>query len=504
MLNKHSYQVLAEAENELNEISFGNDEAFKESIKEVDEKLETLLKDIKTGIDGGDKTLFELINSVFEEVIEVERLAALIDVEDGGASKNVETGFKKVDETQEIIRQIQDEMSKLLNATTVDGPGASQDAFDRSEKFDSNSSRLKEIYEEVKLILKDYEENLINAKALTMLAIEKFTNVSLLADTTITQHKEVSHKLTETDDIKLPADELESLKKLVKDALEKTEQVYNAAFDFLNEVTEFELTEKLNDINEKIEKFNEHSDVTTLSLNEFSETNLNFLDEMEGTIDAAEIAQTKAFKLQNEIEELLKTIKNIHKDATNAIAEKDSIINHARKILSQLEDFNMKIEMSKERARSAMEIVPKMIKKIEDGVKIIVKLEDKLDDNTKKAFEAKEKCLTAKTQMDEILQESEEMKVNIANLKEDIVGLPLESTETEATRISDEFVKLEKSEDEDSKLIESAKIKIELTKSQASKTDVKVDEALEKTQDLINKITQIKNIDQETLDDFGK
>lgn len=490
----------------MNQISFGNDEKFKATIKEVDAKLLKLIDEINTGVDGGDKTLFELINSVFDDVSQVEKLADEVDIEGLAARKNVEANANNLDDTQEVIRQIQDELSKLLNATTVDGPEALQDAFDRSEKFNSNSSQLKNILEEVKLILKDYEENLINAKTLTTLAIAKFTNVSSQADEAITQQKEVDHKLSETDDLKLSEDELKNLEKLVKDASEESKRVFEQAFDLLNEVTEFELNNKLNEINDKVEKLNKHSDATTMNLKDFVDENAKFLIEMEATIDAAEVAEKKAFKIQREIEELLETIKNIHADAMKAIADKDSIIDNARSILYQLEDFASKVEKSRENARFALEKIPQILKKIEDSVKIVDTLEKKLDSDTKAATETKEKCSTAKEQMDKILGESDDIRAKIKQLEIDFESFPedIKTSDKDATKISDEIDKLERSEAEDNKLIELTKIKIEKTKSQAHKTDVEVDKALKNIQNLIDGISQVKNIDQESLDDFGK
>lgn len=490
----------------MNEISFGNDEIFKGKIKEVDAKLLKLLNEINTGVDGGDKTLFETIGIVLEEIKQIEKLANEVDIESGAAGKNVQATANNLDNTREVFRQIQDELSKLLNATTVEGPEALQDAFDRSEKFNSNSSQLTKILEEVKLILKDFEANLRNAKTLTTLAIEKFANVSSQADEATTLQKEVDHELKEIDDMKISDDELRNLKKLVKDAVEKTKQVYVDAFDLLNEVTKFDLNNRLNEINDKVGKLNNHSDATTMNLKNFADENAKFLADMETTIDASAVAEEKAFKLQNEIEELLKTIKSIHEDAIKSITDKDSIVENARKIRDQLEDFTLKVEKSRENARAALEKIPEILKKIEDSVKIVDKLEKKLDNDTRAATETKEKCSTAKEQMDEILGESDDIRAKIKQLETDFESLPadIKSVDKEATRISDEIDKLEKTEADDNKLIELAKIKIETTKSQAHATDVKVDDALEKIQSLMDRIAQVKNIDQESLNDFGK
>lgn len=309
----------------------GNDESFKAKIKEVDEKLATLIAEINAGVDGGEKTLIELINSVFDDVREIEYTTEEIENLAENADKNAESIDKNVDKTQELIREIQDEINRLQNATTQDGPEALQNAFDRSKKFDTDSSELKETLGQVKLILKDYEENLMNAKKLTSLAIEKFAKVSEQEKETMEANKEVDEKLKGPEVGKLSEDELEGIKKIVKQALENANE---DAFDLLNEVSELELNDKLEEINKKVKTLNDISDVTKLNLTKFSEENANFLDDMEKTIDMAEKLEAKAFELEGGITALLEMIQVVYDDAKKAIlAVESSVINDARNIL---------------------------------------------------------------------------------------------------------------------------------------------------------------------------
>lgn len=505
-MNTHENQILAEAENKLSEISFGNDESFTRSIKEVDDKLRNLIIEMYTGVDGGGKTLFAMINEVFDDVNKIENLAKAVESEVEGATKNAGVIAKNVDDTQEIIRQLQDEINKVLNATTVEGPEALQDAFDRSEKFNTNSSELKDILEQMKLILKDYEINLRNAKRLTSQAVEKFAQVSQQADKTLDKQKSVGDTLSETVGMKVSEDELKNLKKLTGEALEQANKVFDDAFDLLSEVSEFELRDKLEIINAKVDNLNKHSDAAELDLKTFADENAKFLDDMEKTIEAAEIAEEKAFELLDKIEELLKTVNDIHNNASQAIADKNSIIENAKNIYNSLEDFTLKVEKSRENARTALEKIPEILKKIEDSVKIVEKLEQRMDYHTKTATEAKDQCTTAKEQMDEILGESDNIKAQIKQLETDFETQPDEITKQakESTRISDEVDKLDERETEDEKLIKSTQEKVENTKTKAQETDVEVDKALQKVQKLMDEIGKFKSIDEDSLDDFGK
>lgn len=490
----------------MNKINFGNDESFAAKIKEVDEKLAKLIREFYIGVDGGEKPLFDLVNSVFEGIDEIDKRAGEVESELSSAAKTAEAIRKNQEETQDTIKRLQDDLDKFMNLTSYEGPQALQDAFDRSQKFDSSSNQLKAILDEVKLILRDYETNLMNAKRLTSQAIEKFVKVSEQATVTLDEQKKVDNKLKETGDMKMSEDELKNMKKVAREALEQAGNVFEEAFDLLNEVSEFALNDKLDEINVKVEKLKTFSETTEVSLEEFLKENSKFLAEMEKTIDAAEMLKKKDFDLLKKIEEPLLKIKGTREEALQAIANADSTVKNAVNIYKSLHDFNMKVEESSENAQIAKEKIPEIMKKIQDSVNIVEKLESRLESNSKIAGEAKEKCTKAKEQMIEILSESDEMRANIEALKKDLEKLPeaIEVVDKEERKLSDEIDKLEKAEADDSKLIETTNEKIAKTKSQTQKTDDEIEAAIKKLQRLVEDIAKLKNIDEPSLDDFGE
>lgn len=489
----------------MNELNFGGDEKFLIAIKAVDGKLEKLLDEIVTGVDAGEQTLIELINSVFDEVTQIENLASEVENESENAGKNEKSIEAKLENFQESIREVQTELDRLRNMTTYDGPEALQNAFDRSEKFDAAYSELKDILGQVKAILGDYEENLANAKNFTSIVMEIYGRASKDAGKAVETQEFVVGGLKETGNFNEMEEEFENIRKVVGKAFAEANIVYNDAFELLNEVTVLEIDDKLSDMNKRIEKLNIHSYDSQANLEEFSQESLKTLNDFETTIDAAQILEAKAFELQDKILAGLEVIKTVHADALKAIAEKDAIVKIARDIYNSLDDFTLKVEKSRESARMAMEKIPEILKKIQDSVKIVEKLEDRLDNQTKSAEGAKEKCSIAKTQMDEILFESDEIKAKIKQLEAAFEGLPDEarSSAMESMRMSDTIETLERNEAEDDKLIEATQIKIGNMNSKSHETDEKVDETLEKLQALMDEVAKLKNIDEGSLNKFG-
>lgn len=476
------------------------------AIKAVDGKLEKLLDEIITGVDGGEKNLIEWINIVFDEIFQIENLANEVENEAENADKNRKSTESNEENIQEAIREIQQDLNRLENVTTYDGPEALQNAFDRSEKFDANSNELKDILGQVRAILKDYEEQLGNSKNFSSIALENFGKSSKDAETTVNIQQVTRDNLKKAGNLTEIEDEFENMKKIAKKAFDEANSTYNDAFELLNEVTALEINDKLNEFSKNIEALNKHSNETQVSLEDFAKENLKFLEDLDKTMDETESLAGKAFELQKRILKNIEIIKNIRADALKAIADKDSIVEIARNIYNGLDDFAFKVEKSREMARIAMEKIPEIVKKIQESVKIVEKLETKLDDQTKAAESAKAKCSTAKKQMDDILGESDEIREKIAKLVVDFEPLPddARTSAKESMRLSDAFDNLEKLEAEDDKLIEATQVKIEKTKSQAQETDEKADEALEKLQALMDELSNLKNIDDESLNKFGE
>lgn len=499
-------QILAEAQKELNEVTNGNDKHFEDKLNEIDHRLTMLIIDMTMGIEGGEHSLFELISMVFKAVNQAEMNINQIDVEIESGNKLIKIAEIDYTDMYEVIRKIRDQYLKLDNQTETDLPKALQDAFDKSDKFKDETKDLKEILDKMKKTLADYERNLLNAKDLTAQTIEKFAETSKYVDETMQTQKEIEKLLQEATDTKLPTHEYENVKKLSKSAFDKANSVFDDSLELLDEVSLLELNARLDAIKSHVENLENYSHTTENDLKKFAEENSEFLTQMDDTLDAADERQKKAVKQMQELQNILKEINEIQSLGNQAIVDKDEIISHAKSIYKTLEDFNMKVEQSREMARTAFEKIPEILSKLAAGVGIVEKLEEKVDKSEEIAKDAKEKCTNANSDMDEILKELEEVKLKIEAVADelDTVFDDMKTVNDDNEKMTEEHNQLKKFEGETETIIMDVKEKVERTKTRGLKVEENVTKALEDIQSLIDQIESTKNIDENRVNEFGE
>lgn len=461
---------------------------------------------MNTGIDGGEHSLFELINSVFKELNQVDMNTDKIELALDDGSKITKIADVDVKDIKEAIKKIHEQFSKVQNQTNVDLPNALQDAFDRSEKFHSDTKELHDVLELMRTLLADYERNLMNAKDLTSQTVQKFTEVTEQIDTTSEFQKIIEEILKDQKESEFPVHELENVKKLVSDASDKARAVFDESLELLNEASVLELFSKFDDIKNRIKELDEYSPTAEKNLREFTEENSKLLDVIESTLDEAEELQIRAKQQQQEIENLLHEIKDIEKTSKKAVDDKDEIISNARNIYKVLEDFQMRIEESRMQAMQAFEKIPEVLKKISDSKGIVKSLEDKVEESMTVAKDAKQKCTASKTAIDQVLEESGNINTATEALADELDAIF--ETMSEIHKSQEQNLKshdnLKKKENKTEDMIQNVKVKMERTRMKEKEVNEKITNALRELEGVMKLLDEYKDVDPEILKEFGK
>lgn len=303
---KKPCQILAEAEKELNEVTHGNDDSFSDKINEINFKLSRLIIDLNTGIDGGEESLMELINNIFKSVDKTEAVATEIEIEMADGTRTMKITDTQFGDVQDVIRKVQAEFRKLQNSTSEDLPKAIQDAFDKSEKFHSDTKGIRDMHENMKEILTDYETNLVNAKILTQDAIEKFAVIDEKLSESERTEKEIQQIFKVFEDKKLPFDEVDGMTSISQEASDEVDSVFDDAFNLLNEVTIFNVDDKLDEIEKKVNELENYVAYGDKKLKQFVDESSKILDELETNLDASDELEKKAWLQREKLEEMLK------------------------------------------------------------------------------------------------------------------------------------------------------------------------------------------------------
>lgn len=295
----------------MNEVTHGNDDSFSDKINEINFKLSRLIIDLNTGIDGGEETLMELINNIFKSVDKAEAVATEIEIELTDGTRTMKITDTQFGDVQDVIRKVQAEFQKLQNSTSEDFPKAIQDAFDKSEKFSTDTKGIREVHESMKEILIDYESNLMNAKILTQDAIEKFAVIDEKISESERIEKEIQQIFKAFENYKPPFDAFDTVKSISQKASDEVDSVFDDAFELLNEVTIFNVDGKLDEIEKKVNELENYVAYGDKKLKQFIDESSKFLDELEVNLDAADVLEKKAWLQREKLLKQLKEAKGI-------------------------------------------------------------------------------------------------------------------------------------------------------------------------------------------------
>lgn len=490
------FQLLATAERELSQLSNGNQNNFKEKIKEVDEKLENLILDFTDGVNQ--------LNSVLTDLAKIESLLGGIQTETESSESNINASNGKSADVKELVREIQNEMNRVLNLTAVEGPTSLQSALDRSDSLDSNSGELKSILDEAKTIILGYEINLINAKNLTKQVLAKFGELDRKIQETKSKQQELDDEMKIIGDLKATESELKNIKKLTQQSFDESNQVFEQSFEMLNEIARFELNDDRKEIDKNLERMKNFSTATVKSLESFISENSELLKEVEKTIAKAENVEERAFKIQKDVDETLQDMKKLKEDTKNAVGNKDDIMRDASRILTILNDFRLKIENDREIARRSLEKIEKITKKIGETLKALVKAEQSLKDKSKVAFKRRDENVSAKNIMDEVIEISGKIKLEIPQIQTTVDELSEDGSKNDKDSmiIGNQLDALEGREDSD--FITLTKENVERTKQMREETDDTIDETIEKLKNTLDEVATMKTYDELDLGEFGK
>lgn len=470
---------MAAAESEL-KIGEGNN--FNEKIKEVDTKLASLILELTTGT--------HQINNISIDLQKIENLLEGIETETASSQSSIEAFDRKFKDMNELIREIQDEMARINNATSYDGPSALQDASDRSETLDADTLELKSILNEAQSIIAAYEKNLINAKLLTQQTLERLGEVERKIDETKSEKSEHAEGIAKLIDIKTARAELQNAQKLTRESLDETRKVSEEAFEQFVKVEiaiatdrRFKLADKTSDISENVEEMQTLVDETMKSLNKVVEQNSDLLKEIEETIGRAKDVEEKAAEAQREVDVKLELIQRLHANSEMAIRNKNYVVDNARFILRRLDNFKFRLEDEIIMARRSMEKFERVSKKVQETMEMIEKIDEKSMRRHESATSAHDSSTTARNSALKNLISSQQLKSDAHQLKSHVNEITDEASNSDeqTTSLNIAIDKLEGRSVDDSKLIE-------MTRDILARTWQKVNEADEAIGDVQSKL----------------
>lgn len=215
-----------------------NDAEFDSKLRVVQEKINILTEDAKSGAGGEDRTLVERLNDLSQRLAAVQEVLHQSDVQQATALGEIDVASANVTQAELTIAQVRDELASALELLQTDGAAALAKAKDRSDQFGHQSDQISYVSREARAIVADLEQWSAARQADAREAQEKSAQAYELAKSTFASQANISEELRSTirGEIAKARDNLETTARATKATLAEANDVYNAALTLLTGV----------------------------------------------------------------------------------------------------------------------------------------------------------------------------------------------------------------------------------------------------------------------------
>ena len=276
-------------------------DSFDDHLKKLDERINVLLTDMMTGIDAGNQTLNELINVFGVALNALREMSGFVKKEIDQVAATESKIDLKLAEVLKRIEEIQKELERLLKNIEEDGEEALLGALEKSKQFHEDSQELHDILKEIQSLETEYEANIISFQNSTKLAESKIQDLEKLINETETKQSDISKELKTIllEQLNFATSEIGAIDKIAKESLDKANQVYDDAFNQLDEVNSLKIKVNVEEIEKQIKSLVDHDEISKQNLKDFVEKNMELFESMKKEIELAKINK-KRFALEFE------------------------------------------------------------------------------------------------------------------------------------------------------------------------------------------------------------
>lgn len=293
-VNEHrdKLKALSTTLDEIARTPVTNDDEFESKLKAVQEKMDILLKDAKFGTDTDGQTYGEVLHDLRKRLEIVETHLNSANVLQDTANEQIQRARQNHTKAQEIIDAANNEIKFALNTLNDEGAMALARARNKSMEFGAQSNQISEISREARTLADQLEAqaqyDLKNAKDANN-AVEKAYE---LAKNAINLQQKVNDDLR--TEVRLELDTVKStlgtIAQATKEALKKSNDVYDAALTILSDVNGLTVPDiDIKKLKEEALTGNEHAEELLERVNAISNNNKELFTDFNNEINLSDV-----------------------------------------------------------------------------------------------------------------------------------------------------------------------------------------------------------------------
>ncbi|XP_058123627.1 laminin subunit gamma-1 [Anopheles ziemanni] len=487
-----------------------DDSEFAGKLYAVQEKIEILVQDAKSGSGGGEKTLNEILRELESRLQEVQKLLDNADqsqevtnhkISKGGynatlANTKIQDARRQLDGAVELLQTEGNtalarakEISGHLGNQTNQISGISREARQYADRFkaeaDANMKQAQEAHKKASEALKKAND-MFNQQA----------NITKELDTTI------------SGEIAQAREKLSTVSKLTEQALTRAREVNDEALTLFATVNRTAPPNiDINQIKKEASAYNREADRIADDLTSKIHDNAKLLDSVEANIELAETLYARAQVQKDDAVDALKQLQYAKELAEKAVAEGDGTLRKANYTYHTLAGFKNQVEESSKRAEDALNLVPNIERQIANSRDLLQRAEEALNAASRNAEDARKNAQDAQ---DKYAEEASKLAENIKK-RANATKNTARDLHHEADQLNGRLAKTDNRLEEreaqirkDLNLTNEAKERVGQAKRNSNEATSQVDKAMKEVNLIMTELNNLREIDVNSLDDLER
>lgn len=483
-----------------------DDNEFVSKLRAVQDKIDILVEDAKSGSGGGDKTLNEMLQDLEKRLETVEDLLNKADQSQKTMDLKIGKGTSNATIANTQIKEARKELDNAIDILQTDGNGALNRARDISGRLGNQTNQISGISREARQYADQFKKEADENKKEAEEALDKATKAHNMAKNTINLQSNISEEFRTniSSELQQAKDKLNTVSKLTEQALTKANEVYDDALSLFVAVNNLsppsididQIKKESNRYNKEADKINQDLDIT------IEDHNTLLIDVSENI----ELANTLLERAESQKDDAIRAVQELEfarELAEKAVAEGDGTLKKANFTYHTLSGFKNQVEESKQKAAEALKSVPSIKRQIENAIELIANSEAALKNANINAAESRSNAQTAQKKYAE---EASKLADNIKK-RANTTKNTARDLRHEADQLNGRLAKTENSLSEretnirkDFNLTKEAKEKVGQAQLNSNEAKTQVDKAMKDIKAIIDELADLRDIDVQSLD----
>uniref|UniRef100_A0A8D8H0Q0 Laminin subunit gamma-1 n=2 Tax=Culex pipiens TaxID=7175 RepID=A0A8D8H0Q0_CULPI len=482
-----------------------DDNEFVSKLRTVQDKIDILVEDAKSGSGGGEKTLNEMLQDLEKRLEIVRDLLSKADESQEATEVKISRGANNATIANNQIQDARRELETAIDLLQTDGAAALSKARDISGHLGNQTNQISGISREARQYADQFKKEAEENKKQAEEAHKKASEAHLLAKTTINLQAQIGEEFRTniSNEVQQAKEKLNTVSKLTDQALTKANEVYDESlslFVAVNSVSPPSIN--IDHIKKESNKYNKEADKINADLEKTIEDHQALLTDVSENIELAntllERAESQKFDAINAVKEL----EDAKELAVKAVAEGDGTLKKANFTYHTLSGFKNQVDESKQKAADALESVPSIKRQIDNAIELIANSEAALRSANHNALEARNNAQSAQKKYAE---EASKLADNIKK-RANTTKNTARDLRHEADQLNGRLAKTENSLAEreanirkDFNLTKEAKEKVGQAQLNSNEAKSQVEKAMKEVKAIIDELADLRDIDIKSL-----